>query len=181
MSYHRLTLRLAGLTTAALVLLMATQLLLVSFEVDPVLSRSRLDPLIGWIRDRPRAGPGILLGVALAVLAGWLAWAFAKSFGPARPAITIDDDRGRTRVDIATLEAAIERQVDQVEPRGAVTVRVKRSGRVDATLTTPDVSATGPSRELRDSIDELCLARGLPCRSGRLTVSTPRRERTRVR
>jgi hypothetical protein len=182
MSYSGLSLRLAGLTSAAAMLFAAAQLLLLSFEVDPVLNRSRLGTVVDWISDRPRPGPGILAGLALLVLAAWLVWSFVKSFGPRQRAIRIarHDADGSTRVDVSTLEAAIERHVDSIEPRGDVRVRLKRSGRIDAILTTPDISRTGPSQRLRDAIDEFCIDRSLPCRSGRITVSTPRRVRRRV-
>ena len=179
MNYHRLSLRLLGLCLAFLILAVGVQLLLISFEVEPLVSRSRLARFDEWVRRRPRSGPGLLAGTAMAVSAAWLVWAFYRSFGPDRRMIVTRQQDGYTRVDMASLEAAIERHAETLDLRGSVRVKLDRSGRVDATLTTSDPSASGPSQELRDSIDEFCLVRSIPCRSGRITVGPARRSRRR--
>lgn len=167
------------MTVAALTLMAATQLLLLSFETDPLLSTNTIDDIAGWIRERPRPGPGILGGLALGVVAGWLGWALVRSFGTDRRVITTRRRRGWTKLDRASLEAAFERRLEAVDRRNDVRVSVSRRGRVDATLVTPDPSAIGPAQELRDVIDETCAARSLPCRSGRIVATVPRRSTAR--
>ena len=183
MNYRRLALRVLGLGVAALVLLAATQLLLLSFESDPLFSRSRIETFNDWVRGRPRPGPGILLGVALAGVSVWLAWAVVKSLGTDRRVITTRRRGGWTKLDRATLEDSIERRLETIDRRNDVDVSITHRGRVDVNIITPDPSALGPVQELRDAIDELCGARALPCRSGRITASVPRRltARRRVR
>ena len=175
MSIRGPVVRVLGLSVAAIVLMAATQLLLLSFETDPLFSRERVDDIAGWIRDRPRVGAGMLVGVALGLLALWLLWAIVSTLGTDRPSITTRRRDGWTRIDRATLEDAIERELEAVDRRNDIRVDITRRGRVDLTLTTPDPSRAGPAQELRDVLDRLCEERSLPCRSGRITTTVPRR------
>lgn len=170
-----------GVGVAAAVLAVATQLLLLSFETDPLVSSGRVDELTSWITGRQRAGVAMLAGIALVALSLFAAWAFVRSFGTDRRVITTRKRAGRTRLDRDTLEDAIERRLESIDRRNDVAVRIKRSGRVDLTLTTPDPSLVGPVQELRNAIDELCAERSLPCRSGRIVASVPSRMSARRR
>lgn len=183
MSIGRLVLRVLGLAVAAIVLMAATQLLLLSFETDPLFSENQVGDFTDWIERRPRVGGGILVGVALMALATALMWAIARSFGTDRRVITTRRRGGWTKLDRPTIEDAIERRLERIDRRNDVEARVGRRGRVNLTITTPDPSAIGPIRELRDSLDNFCRERALPCRSGRITATTPRRitKRRRIR
>ncbi len=181
MSIRGPALRLLGLIVAAIVLMAATQLLLLSFETDPLLDRERVDSIADWIRDRPRAGAGILIGGALGLLVIWLVWAAISTLGTDRRVITTRRRGGWTKVDRATLEDAVERRLEAVDRRSDVSVGISRRGRVDLKVTTPDPARAGPVQELRDATDDLCTSRSLPCRSGRITVTVPRRMTARRR
>ncbi len=183
MSIRGPALRVLGLSVAAIVLMAATQLLLLSFETDPLFDRERVDSIAEWIRDRPRAGAAILVGIALGLIVLWLVWAALSSWGTDRRVITTRRRGGWTKIDRATLEDAVERRLEAVDRRSDVRVGITRRGRVDLKVTTPDPARAGPVQELRDATDDLCSSRSLPCRSGRITVTVPRRitARRRVR
>ncbi len=181
MSIRGTALRVLGLAVAAIALLAAVQMLLLSFETDPLIGRERADDIAGWIRDRPREGVGILVGIALGVVVLWLAWAAGSERGPDRRTITTRRRSGWTKIDRATLEDAVERRLEAVDRRSDVRVAINRRGRIDLTVTTPDPARAGPVQELRDATDELCTSRSLPCRSGRVTVTVPRRMTARRR
>ena len=170
-----ISLRVIGLVVAGIVLLAAAQLLLLSFEVDPPLSRAAVDDLDRWVRGSPSTGTGIFVGIALVLLALGGMWKFGRTFGTAGRVLTTRRRRGWTKLDRITLEDAIERQLDAIDRRNDVHVRINRRGRVNVRLVTPDPSAIGPIQEIRDAIDEQCTSRALPCRSGRITATTPRR------
>ncbi|MCY3560029.1 MAG: hypothetical protein OXH20_02490 [bacterium] len=89
--------------------------------------------------------------------------------------LTTRRGRGWTKLDRPTLEDAIERRLEAIDRRNDVRVRITRRGRVHVRLVTPDTSAIGPIQEARDAIDEHCAERVLPCRSGRITATVPRR------
>jgi hypothetical protein len=181
MTYRGPILRVLGLGVAVIVLMAATQLLALSFEVNPLISRDRLDDLSSWIRDRPRPGPGILGGVALASLALWLVWAFVRSLGIDRRVITTRRRAGWTKLERTTLEDAVERRLAAIDRRNDLRVSITPRGKINLRIVTPDPSSTGPATELRSAIDDLCAERDLPCRAGRITVSVPRRMTARRR
>ncbi len=183
MLLRRIALRLVGFGVAAIVLVAATQLLLLSFEADPLVSRQRLGDIVDWIQDRPSPGAAVLSGGALVLVGSVLAVAIVRSRGPDRRVITTRRRGGWTKLDRATLEDAIERELEHVDRRNDVRARVRRNGRIDLDIVTPDPTVTGPVKELRDTVDHLSETRSLPCRSGRIVVTTPRRltARRRVR
>lgn len=170
-----ISLRVVGAVVAGIVLLGAAQLLTLSFEIDPPLSRAAVDDLGGWVQGSPSTGTGTFVGIALALLALGGFWTFGRALGTGRRVLTTRRRRGWTKLDRVTLEDAIERHLEAIDRRNDVGVRVSRRGRVNVRLVTPDPSAIGPIQELRDAIDEQCASRALPCRSGRITVTTPRR------
>jgi len=181
--FRRLVLRALGLAVAAIVLVVATQLLMLSFDADPLVSRETVDDLVDWIGGDPSDGAAILVGVALLALAVWLGWMAVSSAGTEQHVITTRRRNGWTKIDRRTLGDSLERRLDSVDRRSDVAVRVRRGGRVDLEVVTPDPSITGSPRELRDSLNDIVTARNLPCRSGRLTATVPRRMtgRRRVR
>lgn len=168
-------LRAVGLVVAGIVLLAAAQLLMLSFEIDPPLSRAAIDDLGGWVRGSPSTGTGIFVGIALVLLALGGAWKFGRMFGTGGRVLTTRRWRGWTKLDRVTLEDAIERQLEAIDRRNDVHVRITRRGQVNVRLVTPDPSAIGPVQEIRDAIDVQCASRALPCRSGRITATVPRR------
>ena len=168
------SLRVIGLGVAAIVLMAATQLLMLSFETDPLLPQNTIDSLGDWIRRRPLMGPGILAGGALALLTIVLFWSWIRMLGTGRRVITTRHRKGWTKIDRATLEDAIERRLEIIDRRNDIAVRINRRGRVNARLVTPDPSMSGPVQEMRDTIDAQCESRALPCRSGRITSTVPR-------
>lgn len=169
-----ISLRAIGLVVAGIVLLAAAQLLMLSFEIDPPLSRDAIDDLAGWVRGSPSTGTGIFVGIALVLLALRGVWTFGRMFGTGGRVLTTRRRRGWTKLDRVTLEDAVERQLEAIDRRNDVHVRITRRGQVNVRLVTPDPSAIGPAQEIRDAIDELCTSRGLPCRSGRITATVPR-------
>ena len=170
-----ISLRVIGLVVAGIVLLVAAQLLLLSFEIDPPLSRAAIDDLGEWVRGSPSTGTGLFVGIALALLALGGLWNFGRMLGTGRRVLTTRRWRGWTTLDRITLEDAVERQLEAIDRRNAVRVRVTRRGQVNVRLVTPDPSAIGPAQEIRDAIDAQCTSRALPCRSGRITATVPRR------
>ncbi len=181
MLLRRTALRVVGVGVAALILVAATQLLLLSFETDPLISRGRLGDVVDWIESRPSPGAAVLVGGALVVIALALLVAAVRSVGPDRRVITTRRRHGWTKLDRATLEDAFERHLEHIDRRNDVHVRVRRNGRVDLTIITPDPTVMGAVKELRDGVDEICQERSLPCRSGRIVSSTPRRMTSRRR
>jgi len=179
--YRGLLMRVLGATVAVIVLMAATQLLLLSFETDPLVSRGRIDDVVSWITGRPRTGVAMLSGIALLAVCLVAVLAFVRSFGTDRRVLTTRRRGGWTKLDRGTLEDAIERHVESIDRRNDVRVRVTQRGRVDLTITTPDISAVGPVQELRDAVDEVCVSRSLPCRSGRIVATVPRRVTSRRR
>ncbi len=178
---RRPLLLLLGLAVAAIVLMAATQLLLLSFETDPLLSRTWLDDITGWIRRPPRPGVAILAGLALAVASLGLIWSMVRSRSTDRRVMTTRRRAGWTKIDRPTLEDAIERHLEFIDRRNDIRANVDRNGKVDLKIITPDPSAMGPVQELRDALDDFCEQRSLPCRSGRITATTPRRTTSRRR
>ncbi len=168
------SLRVIGLGVAVIVLMAATQLLMLSFETDPLLAQNTIDSLGNWIRRRPLMGPGVLAGGALALLTVLLLWSWVRMFGTGRRVLTTRHWKGWTKIDRATLEDAMERRLEIIDRRNDVVVRINRRGRVNARLVTPDPSVSGPAQEMRDTIDAQCESRALPCRSGRITSTVPR-------
>ena len=183
MSLRHPLLRGLGLAVAVIVLMAATQLLLLSFETDPLISEERLADFTGWLENRPRAGIGMLAGIALVALAITLGWAIIRTFGVDRRVITTRREHGWTKLDRPTLEDAIERRLEAVDRRNDVKVNVDRRGKVNLAITTPDPTSTGPVQELREALDTVCEERALPCHSGRITATAPRRltNRRRIR
>ena len=169
-----ISLRVVGLGVAAIVLMAASQLLMLPFETDPLLPQNTIDSLGDWIRRRPLMGPGVLAGGALALLTISLVWAWVRMLGTGRRVITTRHRKGWTKIDSATLEDAIERRLEVIDRRNDIVVRINRRGRVNARLVTPDPSVSGPAQEMRDTIDAQCESRSLPCRSGRITSTVPR-------
>ena len=183
MRLRRTALRIVGIGVAVLILVAATQLLLLSFESDPLIGQDRASDIADWIEGRPSPGGAVLVGAGLVVMAIALFVAFCRSFGTDRRVITTRKRNGWTKIDRTTLEDAFERRLEQIDRRNDVNARVRRDGRVDLTVITPDPSRMGPVKELRGAVDEIAENRALPCRSGRITASTPRRltSRRRVR
>ncbi|MCY3953820.1 MAG: hypothetical protein OXG69_14925 [bacterium] len=178
-----ISLRAIGAVVAGIVLLAAAQLLMLSFEIDPPLSRGAVDDLTEWVRGSPSTGTGLFAGIALVLLALGGLWQLVRTFGTGGRVLTTRRRRGWTKLDRITLEDAIERRLEAIDRRSDVRVRITRRGQVNVRLVTPDPSAVGPVQELRDAVDEQCAARALPCRSGRITATVPRRmtRRRRVR
>ena len=170
-----ISLRIIGAAVAGIVLLAAAQLLMLSFEIDPPLSRGAVDDLTGWVQGSPSTGTGLFVGIALVLLALGGLWKFGRSLGTGGRVLTTRRWQGWTKLDRITLEDAFERQLEAIDRRNDVRVRITRRGQVNVRLITPDPSAIGPIQEMRDAIDEHCTARDLPCRSGRITATTPRR------
>lgn len=170
-----ISLRAIGAVVAAIVLMAAMQLLMLSFEIDPLFSRETIDDLGGWVRGSPSTGTGIFVGIALVLLALGGLWKFGRMFAAGRRVLTTRRRRGWTKLDRITLEDALERQLEAIDRRSDVRVRITRRGQVNVRLVTPDPSAVGPVQEIRDAIDGQCAARALPCRSGRITATVPRR------
>ena len=170
-----ISLRAIGAVVAGIVLVVAAQLLMLCFEIDPPLSRAAIDDLGGWVRASPSTGTGIFVGLALALIALGGLWKFGRTLGTGRRVLTTRRWRGWTKLDRITLEHAIERQLEAIDRRTDVRVRISRGGQVNVRLVTPDPSAIGPVQEIRDAIDEQCTSRALPCRSGRITATVPRR------
>lgn len=170
-----ISLRVIGLVVAGIVLLAAAQLLMLSFEVDPPLSRAAIEDLGEWVRGSPSTGTGIFVGIALMLLALGGMWTFGRMFGTGGRVLTTRRWRGWTRLDRGTLENAIERRLEAIDRRNDVRVRISRRGQVNVRLVTPDPSAIGPVQEIRDAVDDQCASRALPCRSGRITATVPRR------
>ena len=137
--------------------------------------RAAVDDLDRWVRGSPSTGTGIFVGIALVLLALGGMWKFGRMFGTGGRVLTTRRRRGWTKLDRVTLEDAIERQLEAIDRRNDVHVRINRRGRVNVRLVTPDPSTIGPIQEIRDAIDEQCTSRALPCRSGRITATTPRR------
>ena len=166
---------------AAIVLMAATQLILVGFESTPLLSAERVDEIAAWLRRPPLPGAAMLAGIGLTAIALGLFVALLSSFGPDRSVITTRRRGGWTKLDRASLEEAIERRLESIDRRNDVDVRIGRRGVVKLDIVTPDPSHMGPAHELREAVDALCDDRALPCRSGRVTTTTPRRTTNRRR
>jgi hypothetical protein len=171
--------RLANIVVATTIALLATQLLLVGFEAEPLASAERIDSIANWIERRPLAGAGILGGLALAaigvtVLAGAL-WPASRP-----PTITTRRRNGRTQIDRASLADAIDRQLTATDTTADVSVTVRRSGRIDLDIDTLDAATDGPATRMHQTLDELVERRHLPCRPGTITVK-PQRTRGRSR
>ena len=181
MTLRRIVLRVLGLGVAAIVLVAATQLLLLGFEADPLLSRSRVDSFVRSIQDPVHPGPGILVGLALVGLAALLLGVIVASLRTDRPVLTTRRRGGWTKIDRKTLADALERRLEDVDRRSDLDLEVTRRGRVNVKIVTPDPAAAGPAQELRDAVDDEIERRGLPCRSGRITVNVPRRMTSRRR
>jgi len=168
---------------AAIVVMAATQLLMLGFESSPLLTQGQVDSLTGWIDDRPHVATGLLAGIALVLVSIYLIVSIIRSMGTDRRVITTRRRHGWTRFDCSTLEDAVERKLAAVDRRNDVTAHATRRGRIDLSIVTPDPTAMGPARELREALDDYCTQRTLPCRSGRVTATTPRRmtKRRRIR
>jgi hypothetical protein len=170
-----------GLLVAAIVLTVAAQWLLLGLEYDPLIDRTQVDDLTGWITGDPRKGAELLVGMAVVLAALVIGWVLWQSRGVDRPVITTRRRHGWTKVDRHNLADAIERRLETVDRRSDLEVKVRRRGRVDLRLVTPDPSALGPIQEYRDTIDELATEQHLPIRSGRVVVTVPRRMTSRRR
>ncbi len=181
MNIHQSILRGVGLAVALVMLAFAIQLLLLGFEASPLIGGEQLDDLTSWLRRRPLVGAGLLAGIGILAVSAGLWWSIARSFGVDRRVITVRERDGWTKLDLPTLEDAIERDLESVDRRNDVTASIGRSGSTRLKITTPDPSAKGPVDELRQRFATLCRERGVPCRLGRVTVSTPRRRTGRRR
>ncbi len=174
--------RALGLTGALLVLAVAVQWLLLGFEADPLLDHGRVRDLTDWIAERPRAGAALFSGIALVMGCLVLLWVLWSTRTLDRLVITTTRARsGWTKIDRLTLGASLTRVLDAIDRRTDLTVHVTRRGRVDLRVVTPDPSSVGSLQELRDAIDALAASRNLPIRSGRITVTVPRRMTARRR
>lgn len=166
--------RLLGLGVAAIVTIAATQLLLLSFEVSPLVDPDRVGSISEWIRDRPRTGVAVLSGIAICLVALLLGWFVARGRRSNRSAVVTRRRDGSTRIDRRSLEASIERALDPIDRRVEVQARIRRRS-VRLHLTTPDVRQSGSGHEYGAAFRQLVDTRGLPVRLGRVTVAAPRR------
>ena len=125
----------------------------------------------------------MLVGVALCVIAFVLAivWLF-DLVGPRRPTVSIRRSGGTTKVDRPTLEASLERELNQLDVRTKVDVSINRRGRTLVVVHTADPSRTGPPQVVADRLQELITVRHLPIAVKRLTVApaTGKAKRKRV-
>ena len=136
--------RVAALVVTAGLGLVASQLLLTGLELRPPISSQWLDDASRVLAENQREGALVLLGSALVVVGLVLSWSFVAGLRPPRDAIVVRRRNGWTRVDCATLGAAIERELAELDRQSRVSVSVRPSGRVDVVVATPDPSATGP-------------------------------------
>ncbi len=167
--------RVLGLAVAAVVVIAAAQLLMLSFEIDPLFSREAIHRLTGWIQGDPSTGAGILSGIALVIASLVGLWMYGRLLGAGGRVLTTRRRRGWTKLDRTTLEDTFERRLAALDRRNDIRVRITRRGRVNVRLVTPDPSAMGPAQEIRDALDDHCAERALPCRSGRIKATVPRR------
>lgn len=179
--YRQLALRFVGLCVAVIVLVAAAQMLTLSFGSDPVLDRVGVRAVTRWARRRPSGGAEVLLGLALVALGCWLTLTLITSLRTDRKVLTTRRGDGWTRIDRHTLADSLERSLVRLDPHPTVSVKVRRNGRVDITVTTPSPWPDERLEETSGELKRLIAQRSLPCRPGGVAVKAPRRNpRSRV-
>ncbi len=181
-----LGLRIAGLAVAVTMMVAAGQLLAVSFDRQPVVGSDLAGRIERWVRSTPSSGAAMIAGVALIVAGLWLGVVVFRSRVSSGSVITVQRRRragGGVAVDRRTLGDALQRELGKVDQRADVDVHVRRSGRIDLDVVSPDPTPTGSSLDVRERLDTIVAERHLPCRSGRIRATRPRavKGRRRVR
>ena len=176
-----LLLRTLGLTVATIVLMLAAQFILLSFETTPLVPEGVVHDIAAWARRRPLPGAGILAGLAMSAFALWSFWCLVRSLGGDRRTITVRRQDGWTKIDRTGVERLIERALREHDPDLDPTLSVGRRGEVEAEVVTSKPTTVEAADELRAVIDRTCSERSLPCRPDRITMSAPVRRSSRRR
>lgn len=172
-----------GLLAAAIVAVVAVQLFAVGLGWSPPLTPDAVGTATNQVRNTPQPGVSMIVGVSLEVIALILAIVLLKDLiGPRRPTVSIRRGSGSTKVDRPTLEASLERELNQLDVRTKVDVSVHRRGKTNVTVHTADPTRTGPSHLVADRLHELISERHLPLSVKRITVApaTGKAKRKRV-
>jgi hypothetical protein len=179
-----LGIRIAGLAVAVTVMVAAGQLLAVSFDQQPLVGTDLAGRIERWVRSTPSSGAATLAGAALVVTGVWLIVLVIRSRVSNGGVVTVHRRKrsgGGVAVDRNTLADALQRELSKVDQRADVDVHVRRSGRIDLDVVTPDPTPTGSVLNIRERLDEIVAERHLPCRSGRIRSTRPRKVKGRRR
>ena len=171
---RQLSLRLLGLLAAAVVLAAAAQLLVLGVSGDALLGPRDADTTMRWMGRSHGEGAEVLVGVGIVALGCWFVWAFVSTSRTPRSVITTRRESGWTRVDRRYLAKSIERALGAQFPDATISTRIRRTRRVDTTVTTAEPFPGPLLDEVSVALQQLINDHALPCTAGPVTAREPR-------